>query len=481
MMLFSRFKKTELVEKERSQLVADYKVYNEVEGSEKLKTYLSLREKVDSATFKNSRREIESLRWKGSPEQKLEEEFKKLQNNPKIKIYFSVVDSDNLRHFKTIENGKLLIEFIELNQYVKSGQVKSELKAFNQKKKDKSFHGQWEDNEAFKKNKRYNDILMSADFQKYSKFKASKTFKIFTEIENSALLNRYEDLEKELQSSKFKERKAFLEDKNRYEKTDDFSALQKYEKLNNDQEIQLYLKHHGTDAFKFFRNWKKNFSDEFNHALDTSCWKLISPIAEKGPGKAFTPTGLYHYNNGMKNIEVKGGVLTVQTLNEKKKGLYWDPKFGFIEKEFDYTSGFLHSIHCFTQQYGYFDVKLKVSKAKGVNSTVSLCDNEEENCILLFSTLDNKAFGGIVTTDHNRKLVHRINLKYDFNGYIIVGVKWTPDKVEWRVNGRVMGILTQNVPQTKLGLRFESEVVRQTARLPHRLDIDWIRCYSRNL
>jgi hypothetical protein len=119
---------------------------------------------------------------------------------------------------------------------------------------------------------------------------------------------------------------------------------------------------------------------------------------------------LYHVNNGLGNIEVKGGVLTIETLNENKKGLYWDPKFGFIEKEFSYTSGFLHSMHSFTQQYGYFDVKLKVSKAKGVSSSISLSDEDEENTILLFSTLDNKAYGGIVTTHHDQKVANRIGL-----------------------------------------------------------------------
>jgi len=481
MMLFNRFKKTEVVEQERAQLVTDFKVYNEVEGSEKLKNFLSLREKIESTTFKNTRREIESLRWKSSPEYKLKEEFNKLQNNPKLKTYFIVVDSDNLKHFKKFENGKLIDEFEELSRYIKSGSVQDELKAFKQKKRDHSFSGKWEETEAYKKNKRYNEILSSTDYQQYAKFKSSKAFKIYNEIDNSALLSRYEDLNKEINSAKFKDRKTFLQDKKRYEKTDDFEALKKFENLSTDAGIQLYLKYHGTDAFKFFRNWKKNFFDEFNQGLNTDCWKLLSPIAEKGPGKAFTPPGLFHCNNGMKNIEVKGGVLTIQTLKEKKKGLYWDTEFGFIEKEFDYTSAFLHSINCFTQQYGYFDIKLKVSKGKGVSSSIALSDSDEENTILIFSTLDNKAYGGIVRTDHDRKVAQKINLNYDFNGYIIVGVKWTPDKVEWKINGKIMGTIDQNVPHTKLGLRIESEVIRQTARLPHRFDIDWIRCYSRNL
>lgn len=481
MILFSRFKKTEIVEKERQQLANDFSTYCKIENSDKLKEYLFLKDKVESTTFKNTRRDIESAKWKGSPEYKLEKEYEKLKNNAKMKVYLSAVGSDELKHYDKVVASKLPEEYAKLSDYMKSGKYQSEQKSFNErKKKDKNFNERWEDSEAYSKHKRFNDIQSNADFCRYAKFNESKTLKVYKQVNNSAMLSRYNDLHKEVSSDVFKKKKEYLLDKKRYETTSDFVEFQRYETLKSDPEILLYTKYYGTDKFKFFRNWKHSFSDDFKDGVNSSIWKGITPIAEKGPGRQFTSTGLFHGYDNVKNIDTKGNVLTIGTIAEKNEGLYWDSKFGFIKKSFSCTTAMIHSIPGYTQQYGYFDVKLKMSRSKGIRSTVSLFDENEDNAIILFSALDNESYGGIVTTSHDRKEVQKVNLKYPFNGYVIVGVKWMPEKLVWRVNGKDMGVLTQNVPHTKLGLRIESEVVRETARLPHRLDIDWIHCYVRN-
>jgi len=74
----------------------------------------------------------------------------------------------------------------------------------------------------------------------------------------------------------------------------------------------------------------------------------------------------------------------------------------------------------------------------------------------------------------------KLNLNFTPKGYVIVGIKWTPEKIEWKVNERSVGTITQNIPHVKLGLRIETEVIKQTSNLPHRLDIDWIKCYQHN-
>lgn len=478
MILFSSYKKTDKVEKERNKLLSDYNTYTATENSEKLKTYLSLKEKVEATSFKKNRNEIESLRFKGSGEQRLEEEFQKLQRNSKIKTYYNVLGSENLKRYNQYEQDGSAARYEQLRNYIKSGGFKQDQKAF---KSNKQAAGTWETSEAAKKYKEFQDFESRSDFQLFLNFKNSKNCKIYLELKNSSTISRFEELKKELASESFKNRKEYLLDTKRYEKTEDYAAWVKYEELKKDTDIQLYFKYRDTDAFKFFRNWKKTFDENFEGQLDTARWNFLSPIEQAGPGQPFTPEGYYHYNNGEKNIEIKGNVLTISVLRDNAKGLYWDKQFGFIQKEFDTTSSMIHSFGAFKQQYGYFDIKLKAPRSKGVISTVALVDEEEDNAIMLFSSDGRRAHGGIITTNKGQKEQNLINLKYNFNGYIIIGMKWTPEKVEWKVNGTVMGTIARNLPHSKLGLRLGCEVNSPTSKLPYRLDIDFIRCYTRNL
>lgn len=474
--LFRSYKKTETVEKERNALLNDYKVYTATEGSEKLKTFLSLKDKVDSASFKKNRSDIENICYKGSGEQRLEKDFSRLSRNIKIKIYLEVLESENLKRLVEIEKSGLDKEYEALCQYIKSGEYKRAYKAFK-----KNGQGRWEESEAYQKNKRYQEIEHRPDFQLYSSFKKSKRYKIYKEIDCSAILFQYEKLKEEINSSSFKERKAYLLDTKRYEKTSDFADFKQYEQLKSDLDIQLYFKYKDTDAFKFYRKWGKSFEEIFDsNTVDPNRWTFLSPIESKGPGKSITSEGYYHYNNGAKNIDVKGNVMTINVLKENIKGLCWDKRFGFLEKTFDISTSIIHSFGAFKQQYGYFDIKLKASRGKGIVSTVALVDENEDNAILLFSSDGRKAYGGVVVSNKDKKDSELVNLKYDFNGYIIVSVKWTPDKVTWRVNGKPMGSVVRNLPHSKLGLRIGCEAISLSTKLPYRLDIDFIRCYTRN-
>lgn len=478
--LFRSYKKTEVVEKERDILLSDYKVYTATEKSEKLKAFLSLKEKVESISFKKNKDDIEKLSFKGSGVQQKEKTFQRLSKNPKLKVYFDVLGSENLKRCEDFEKNGLDKEYTSLRHYMKSGDYKRAYKAF--KRQNKNGQDKWEETEAYKKNKRYQELESHSDFQMFIHFKQSKRYKIYKEIDQSSLLSQYEKLKGEIDSPAFKERKAYLLDTKRYEKTSDFADLKQYEQQKSDPDILLYFKYKDTNAFKFYRKWNKSFEENFEtNTLEPSRWDFLSPIEAKGPGRPITSEGYYHYNNGAKNVDVKGGVMTINVLKENIKGLSWDKQFGFLEKEYNISSSMIHSFGAFKQQYGYFDIKLKASKGKGIVSTIALVDEEEDNAILLFSSDGRKAYGGVVVSNKDKKYSELVNLKYKFNGYIIVSVKWTPEKVTWRVNGTPMGAITRNLPYSKLGLRIGCEAVSMSTKLPYRLDIDFIRCYMRNL
>lgn len=480
MIFFNKIKETETIEKERLQLWGDYQTYLKVEKSEGLKTYLTLKEKVESIPFKQKKKEIESLRFKGSPEEKMFKQFGKLEKNKKLISYFEVKASKDLERFNEIEKSGKLERLKELEAFIKKGQYKVALKAFNRKKKtDKEFAEVWENSDAFAKKTEFEELKSSTDVTFFKQFEKSKAYKNYLNVEGSTILNQFEDIQAEVNSERFINRKAYLEDVKRYEKTDDFKELTQFEQLDTNPEIQLYIKYNDTDAFKFFREWSPTYEENFNK-LDENIWSFVTPIAESGPGRNFSVKNQLHYANNADNFDVENGILTLETKEEKVDGLYWDEEFGFLPKTFDYVSGIAHTLNGFKQEYGHFEIKVKASKVKGVISSVSLVDAEEDICIRILNSNGSNALGGLVTTNHQNKNFHSLKLKFPKKGYMIIALNWTPGKMEWSVNEKVMGEITTNVPHVPLGLRVETEVLKATGNLPHRIDIDWIKCYKKN-
>ena len=481
MFLFGKMKSVATIEKERLQLGEDFQTYTEVETSKKLKEFLALKEKVESTSFKAKKKEIESLRYKGSAEEKMVKQFARLEKNAKLISFYKVNGSPELDRFNKMVASELPRKMKELEAFMKSGKYKKELKLFNQKKrKDKTFNESWESTNAYKMMLEYGKLKNSPDYIFYKQFSISSGYKNYLSLEGSSFLNQYQNLKEEVTSDKFKERKLYLEDINRYQKTEDYQLLVKYDELKSDEGIKLFFTYKDTDAFRFFREWVPTFEDNFNTPLNKSSWEYITPIAEKGPGKNFSVDGQLQYYDLAKNFRCDNNILTLDTRDEKIEGLFWDQDFGFVVREFNYVSGVIHSLGFFMQEYGQFEVKLKASKIKGVISSVSLVDEDEEICIRVVSLESNKASGGVIYTEHGKKVYSKINLNFKPAGYVIVGVEWSPEKIEWKVNDKPVGSLSQNIPHEKLGLRIETEVLKQTSNLPHRLDIDWIRCYKKN-
>nr|MDA3929760.1 hypothetical protein [Prolixibacteraceae bacterium] len=272
-MLFkAKFKTTVAIEKERLQLWNDYNTYKKVELSDELRSYLALKERVESIPFLEKKKEIEMLRFKGSPEETMLKEFQKLQKNKKLNRYFETIPSADLERFNVISKSGKLENLIELETFVKGGQFKANRLAFKkQKKADKENKDVWEKTEAYLKKKKYDDLKSSPDVLFHKRFSKSKNYKNFLAIDDSALLHQFEDLKAEIESTKFKDRKAYLEDVKRYEKTEDFKLLLQFDALDSKNDIQLYLKYNDTDAFKFFREWTPTFEVVFIK-IDLEIW-----------------------------------------------------------------------------------------------------------------------------------------------------------------------------------------------------------------
>ena len=462
-------------ELERNQLKKDFEIYSQVENSDILKEYLILKDKIKSDAFIQKKKEVESLQFKGSPTEKLLKEHAKLKKNRKLKRYLEVSGSAELSRFLNLLDEGIPLKFEKLQTYVKAGAFKAD-KAKFKAEKDKSTN--WETTDAYKKQQEFIQLKSSDDIRFYIKFKKSRAYKNYLNIKESSILKQLRDIEKEVTSDKFKERKAFLADKNRYEKTDDFKALKRFEELNNKNEIQVYNKYHTNDQFGFFRNYKLNYEENFD-TIDTATWSSITPIAEKGLGKNVATANQLSYFL-KENAKANSSTCQIISKKEQVKGIAWNPPLGFIEKEFEFASALIHNLKAFKQEYGYFEAKLKSPKADGVTSSISLINESELSCIRIATIENGLAKGGVINMVDQKRTFTGISIAELSHNFEIIGLSWTPEKLEWSLNGEVVGHIERSIPHEELGLRIESEVTDINAKLPHTFEIEWIKCYQKN-
>ena len=104
-------------------------------------------------------------------------------------------------------------------------------------------------------------------------------------------------------------------------------------------------------------NWQLVFSDDFN-SFDTSIWNPGLPGGNFFLGK--TKAALLETN-----VNIEAGNLVLVSRKEKLK---LTDKRGKTRKT-KFTSGYVDSFNKFTQRYGYFEVRMKMPKTKGLHAS----------------------------------------------------------------------------------------------------------------
>ena len=111
---------TAKIEQRENALKEEYDKLLRFGDSEKLARYSELDSVVNGSGFRQKRREIESLSYKGSPEYQKEQEYRKLEKSKDIRLYLKTVGGNDIKWFKEAEESGLAKRFEELEQIVKS-------------------------------------------------------------------------------------------------------------------------------------------------------------------------------------------------------------------------------------------------------------------------------------------------------------------------------------------------------------------------
>jgi hypothetical protein len=513
---------TSKLEQEEKSLIAEYEKLISFAGSEDLARYNELHESVNSAGFRQKRKEIESLTYKGSEEHARETECIKLRKSKDIVSYFKTEAGAALKNFTALDGSARIAEIEELERFVQSPAFKEKERMKPVTFKDTEEYGKWLEyktlrrDKEVKKNlnpdkvKKFEELKMfitssafllkknmkpvtfkdtpeyqklidfknkrkAADVVSYYKFKVSKEYSNYFEVKDSARLKRLSELEKYLKSKEFTERKEYLLDRRRFEKTDMFRELKEYNDLKNSADIKWYFSVKDSSKFDVIKQRKLTFSDEFEgDAPDKAKWLNRYYWGDKLLHDSYSIASDLHCYTSSDNFEVRHSVLRIITKPQKTTGKVWDQERGFYSKEFSFTSGILNTGISFRQKYGIFTAKIKLTDPVVRNAFWLISDRITPH-VNVCRAGNRKVWFDLFTGQGNH-YKKSLGSKY-LSDFYIYTLEWKPESLVWKINGIEVMRLTTGVPQEEMYINLAGGVDRPIGGISS-MEVDWIRVYQ---
>lgn len=464
---FGLIKSTVKIEAANDALLADYRMFCEFEKSKELKEYHELELLVNSPTFKQKKKDLQHLTLKGSQEAAQMAEYKKLERNGRLRKFYATLKSEELKRFDKIAESDLMKKYKELKTAVEKHSIEA-LKKMDKQSHDYTLYTE------------YQGLKDSADLTYFRNFRKSSAHKNYELMMDSPEHRRFEELQKIINSSEFKARVTFLEDKQKWEKTDDAKKEGQFAEMQKTPQMLNYLKYKHSAALDFFKKWELVFEDRFDAGkLDTQKWMTQSYWASQTLGQNFSQLGNLHAFTDGKNISLNGHALKLEVRHEKATGMLWRIPFGFVEQDFDYTSGIISTAGAEWWKHGILEAKVKYDPAKNLVDAIYLLGEETSPQINLVE-MGEKNRVGLFTRKADGFHAESESLSGLKTGeYYIFRLEWSSNSLVWKINDREILSITQNVPAFKMHLNAASIVVADPmGSLPHRFEIEWVRFYQ---
>jgi len=522
---------TSKIEQAEKALIDEFEKLKAFANSNLLAKYTKLHDLVNSSSFVQKRKEIESLKYKNSEEYNKEREFLSLQKSRDILMYFKTISGSMLKRFRDLDGSSKIRDFEELESFIKSNafrqkqkmkpitfkdsdeyrrlleyqtlkkdpEIKAFLKAPSNLTKSKAVLRYEElvnfiksaeflakknmrpitfkDTEEYKKLLEYNRQKNSPDIKEYYKFKSSKEYANFLNTDGSTRLEHYNELKEYVATPVFRERKNYLLDTKRFEKTEEYKDVQEYEKLKKNEDIVWYFKVKDSDKFDVLKNKELTFSDNFDgDRLDTKKWLTKYYWGEKLLKDNYSvETDLQAYTE-KDNFEIRNSLLKIHTKPQKVTGKVWSASSGFLTREFGYTSGLINSGKSFRQKYGIFSAKIKLGNPSARNNFWMLSDKITPH-IDICRTSNNKVWTDFVA-DPGRFSKSSIGPRYA-NDFYIYTLEWTQDKLVWKINDEVIFKQTSNVPQEPMYVLLAGGLDKPINGMTT-MEVDWVKVFQFN-
>ncbi len=405
-------------------------------------------------------------------------EFVKWKKASTFKNYFKLKNSEIYADYKKLRNSDELALYNELDTFVKAP-------TFNEKKRQMESL-RFEKTNEYVKLKEYNKLASTSRIKDFYKIKASESLSEYRILDNSKLVTDFEELEKYIKASEFKERKAYLLDTKKWQKTDEYKKQQDYLLLKKSPKIIWYFKLKDSHKYNDLKTWTLAFEDDFTSSkIDTKKWINRYFWGDALLNDSYALPGEKHFFTDSKNLEIEGSTLKIVTKATKVNGKEWNPMFGFMPKEFDYTSGLICSGNNFRTKFGKIEAKIKIDSKVGVFHAFWLAGYSMVPQIDVFKMYNNKLmlntfYGHAEIKEGVKHNTLSLDASKFVGKYLIYSIEWDADKIVWRINNLEVKTQTENIPQESMYIAINSGVVGENAAVPAQMEVDWVRCYQKN-
>lgn len=470
------FPKTEAIEAKYKALQTEFEEFNNFESSDDYIRFQELKIWAETKEHEKVKQELKALNFKSSPEFQTEKEFQTLCKNKALKNYLQLAETNTPKEYADIEKTGLPQRYAELTAYINSPEYKQERKRFAK-----------ENTEEYQKEIEYVELKQNEKVKTYLNLKRSKALQDYFQIKDSEILSKFNELKAKVESKEFIERKAYLLSTDKFEKTEQYQKLQDYNKLNQSEKIKWYFKTIKSNKFNEIKKWELTFNEDFeSKKLDQQKWLTKLFWGEALLNSSYSLASDSHWYTDGNNITIDKGILKIITRKEKASGLSWDSKFGFVPKDFDYTSGIISTGNSFRQNHGRFEAKVKLSTLTGIYHAFWLVGDKMLPEIDVFrkkgdgSTSLQGAFFWENGLNKPGKSITSINgLSLDSEFYIL-GVDWDEQKITWKINGIPFKIETNSLPKGSVYMVFSSGINGKVdeSKLPATFEIDWVKCWT---
>lgn len=468
----------------RSDLATTLDQYNSQRKSARIKGYQRFVRNKNFAAFEQAIKEGIPEKAAALTSQKDQDDAgKELLKSALYKAYKKLAGSPDRKYYDELHGSAEIEAFNDLANFIQSDDFKRQKKEIESKG--------FKDTDAYTKLQEYQQLSKSDDIRFYKKFGNSKALKNYNALHGSEKIKELQELESFIESDEFKRFREYATQSpaKRWKDSREYEKEQEYETLKKSEKIKWYFSNIDSPKFAWHRAWSETFSEDFSaKTLDKKKWMTRYYYGEELLKDSYSLSSDKHFVTDGKNLELDGSKLVISVRKENVKGKSWDKNFGFVTRDFGYTSGLITTGKSLRQQYGTFEAKIRISDTRNISNTFWMEGKKQlphitimranKNLYVGSATGENDAATGTGLKNYAKKYKRS---KFQ-NDYFIYTLEWTPEKLIWKINGVEIAETTSTVPAEPMYLLLGSGLHKDLdgASLPSRMEIDWVRCYQRN-
>lgn len=216
--------------------------------------------------------------------------------------------------------------------------------------------------------------------------------------------------------------------------------------------------------------WRQVFADDFSGGALGSDWISYEGQPAGDPGGWFSPS----------HVSVGAGTLTIGAWRESARNDL-------------YVTGGISNRAVFSQTYGRYDIRFRMDQGRGIAYAILLWPSSNKYPPEIDIAEDNgQNRDSMHASMHSADGQTRVDrdIKGDFSQWHTAGLRWTPKKLEFTLDGKVWATMTgSQVPAQPMSLAIQSQAwycghsweACPDASTPSRvnLEVDWAVAYAR--